>query len=71
MKNYIGIDIAKKDFWICHHENKKEIKFNNTKSGIDLFFSYLKQHKLSNKKTIIGLESTGAYHYRLCIMAQK
>ncbi|MBD3244824.1 MAG: transposase [Candidatus Moranbacteria bacterium] len=71
MKNYIGIDIAKNDFRACFKENQKEIKFDNTERRIDGFFEYLKHHKLNKNKTIIGLESTGAYHYRLFIKAKK
>lgn len=64
--NYVGIDVAKKDFYACFNENSESRKFNNTTLGINSFIRHLDKNNFQNQDTMIGLESTGSYHLRLC-----
>ena len=64
---FVGIDVAKKDFYACFEENMESRKFNNTVAGINSFARYLNKNNFSKRQTIIGLESTGSYHLRLCL----
>jgi len=68
MQQYIGIDISKRDFHACFTENGQPIKFNNDHQGIDTFLKYLSNNKYTKEETVIGLESTGAYHLPLSIL---
>lgn len=65
--NYVGIDVAKKDFYACFDEQSESRKFNNTSLGINSFIRQLNRNNFQNQDTIIGLESTGSYHLRLCL----
>ena len=65
--NYVGIDVAKKDFYACFDEQSESRKFNNTTLGINSFLRQLSDSRFQNQDTIIGLESTGSYHLRLCL----
>lgn len=65
--NYVGIDVAKKDFYACFDEQSESQKFNNTTLGINSFIHHLNNLQFKNKNTVIGLESTGSYHLRLCV----
>ena len=65
--NYIGIDVAKKDFYACFDEQSESRKFNNTAIGINSFIYHLSKNNFKKQNTIIGLESTGSYHLRLCL----
>ncbi len=65
--NFVGIDVAKKDFYACFDEQSESKKFNNTNLGINSFLRHLSKSNFQNQDTIIGLESTGSYHLRLCL----
>src|SRR3990167_5435581 len=65
--NYIGIDVAKVDFYACFDEQSESRKFNNTALGINSFLRHLDKNNFKNQNTVIGLESTGSYHLRLCL----
>lgn len=65
--NYVGIDVAKADFYACFDEQSESRKFNNTSLGINSFIRHLSKNNFQNQDTIIGLESTGSYHLRLCL----
>jgi len=65
--NFVGIDVAKKDFYACFDEQSESRKFNNTALGINSFIRHLSKSNFQNQDTIIGLESTGSYHLRLCL----
>lgn len=65
--NFVGIDVAKKDFYACFDEQSENRKFNNTTLGINSFVRHLDKNNFHNQDTIIGLESTGSYHLRLCL----
>lgn len=65
--NYVGIDVAKKDFYACFDEQSESKKFNNTTLGINSFLRHLSKSNFQIQNTIIGLESTGSYHLRLCL----
>ena len=65
--NYVGIDVAKADFYACFDEQSESRKFNNTALGINSFLHHLGKSNFQNQDTIIGLESTGSYHLRLCL----
>lgn len=64
---FVGIDVAKKDFYACFDEQGTSQKFNNTPAGINAFVRQLNKNKFTENQTIIGLESTGSYHLRLCV----
>lgn len=64
---FVGIDVAKKDFYACFDEIGTSQKFNNTPAGINSFVRQLSKKKFREKQTMIGLESTGSYHLRLCL----
>lgn len=65
--NYVGVDVAKKDFYACFDEQSESRKFNNTALGVNSFLRHLDKNNFQNQDTIIGLESTGSYHLRLCL----
>lgn len=65
---FVGIDVAKGDFYACFKENSESKKFNNTTRGIYSFLHYLDKNNFQNQNTLIGLESTGSYHLRLCLI---
>lgn len=65
--NFVGIDVAKKDFYACFDEQSESRKFNNTSLGINSFLRHLSKSDFQTQDTIIGLESTGSYHLRLCL----
>lgn len=65
--NFIGIDVAKRDFYACFDEQSESRRFNNTKPGINSFIHHLSKNNYENQNTVIGLESTGSYHLRLCL----
>ena len=65
--NYVGIDMAKADFYACLKENKEAEKWNNNKIGINQFFKHLKKQKFNKENTLLGVESTGSYHLPICV----
>lgn len=65
VKHFIGIDVSKQDFYACFNEKDPPKKFNNTLSGVRGFLSHINAQQYLPRTTIIGLESTGPYHYRL------
>ncbi len=65
--NFVGIDVAKRDFYACFDEQSESKKFNNTTVGINSFIRHLSKNSFQNQDTVIGLESTGSYHLRLCL----
>lgn len=67
MQYIIGVDISKKDFYACFNERDEPIKFNNDHSGIQSFIRYLGNNNYLTGNTIIGVESTGAYHLPLSL----
>lgn len=67
ISNYVGIDVSKKDFYACFDEHSESRKFNNTTFGINSFLHQLTKNNFQIQNTVIGLESTGSYHLRLCI----
>jgi transposase len=67
--NFVGIDMAKNDFYACLNDLIEPQKFNNDTKGIKLFFSHLKSHNFQKDNTLLGVESTASYHLNLCIDA--
>lgn len=65
--NYVGIDMAKNDFYACLNDTIEPRKFNNDNKGIKSFFAFLKRHDFKEDNTLIGVESTASYHLKLCI----
>ena len=65
--NYVGIDMAKNDFYACLSDIIEPQKFNNDTKGIKSFFKHLKQHDFQKENTLLGVESTASYHLKLCI----
>lgn len=65
--NYVGIDVAKRDFYACFNEKTASKRFNNTALGINSFLRHLSKSNFQIQDTVIGLESTGSYHLRLCL----
>ena len=69
--NYVGIDVAKADFYACFDEQSESRKFNNTTLGIHSFLRYLSKNNFNSDNTLVGLESTGSYHLRLCLQCTR
>lgn len=65
--NFVGIDMAKNDFYACLSEVIEPQKFNNDIKGIKSFFSHLQRHNFQEENTLLGVESTASYHLKLCI----
>ncbi|MFH1661638.1 MAG: transposase [Candidatus Falkowbacteria bacterium] len=65
--NFVGIDMAKNDFYACLSDIIEPRKFNNDTKGIKSFFSHLKRNNFREDDTLIGVESTASYHLKLCI----
>jgi len=68
--NYVGIDMAKRDFYACLAEDREPIKFQNNKIGIDMFFKCLGRSNFGKQDTVLGVESTGSYHLPICVASQ-
>jgi transposase len=68
--NYVGIDMAKASFVSAFKEAGEPRQFNNTAHGLNSFFKDLTRLKLNKTDTIIGVESTGSYHFQLCLACQ-
>jgi len=71
ISNYVGIDMAKASFYACTREGEPARKWDNNKSGINSFFKHLKKNNHYIENTVLGVESTGKYHYPICIASQK
>ncbi len=71
MCNYVGIDMVKRDFYACFSEEIEPKKFNNTNSGINVFLKHLNRLDYVPNDTVIGVESTGSYHLRLCLQSTR
>lgn len=69
--NFVGIDMAKNDFYACLNDIIEPRKFNNDTKGLKSFFAYLKRHDFKKDNTLIGVESTASYHLRLCIASSE
>lgn len=64
---FVGIDMAKNDFYACLDEIDEPRKFNNNTAGINSFISHLNKNNYQKDNTIIGTESTASYHLKLCL----
>lgn len=71
MKNIIGIDVSKTDFYACFSEASSPLIFQNDKTGIKKFKHYLEKNNFKKTETTIGLESTGIYHLPLSLKLTK
>lgn len=71
MQYHIGIDISKKDFYACFNEQDEPVKFDNNQSGIQRFIKHLITNQYLIHNTIIGVESTGAYHLPLSLICSQ
>lgn len=69
--NYVGIDVSKKDFYACFKETSPSERFNNTTPGINALLRRLAKENFSPQDTLIGCESTGSYHLRLCLYGNR
>jgi len=65
--NFVGIDMAKNDFYACLNDIDEPRKFNNDIKGIKSFFNHIKRHDFQKENTLLGVESTASYHLKLCI----
>lgn len=65
--NFVGIDMAKNDFYACLSDVIEPRKFSNDLRGIKSFFNHLKHHNFQKENTLLGVESTASYHLKLCI----
>jgi transposase len=63
-RNFIGIDIGKKSFFVNLHGKKPAKEYDNTPGGIRLF---LKGYKTALKDAFCVLEATGGYEMRLLL----
>lgn len=68
--NYVGIDMAKASFVSVFNKTDEPRQFNNTTQGLNSFFKHLTRLKFNKTDTIIGVESTGSYHFQLCLACQ-
>ncbi len=50
INKFVGIDVAKSDFYACFEENGDSEKFDNNKNGIGDFFNVLKRRNLVIKR---------------------
>lgn len=66
VKQYVGIDVSKADFYACFSEASPGVQFANTPAGIHAFLMHLNKARCNKNNTEIGLESTASYHYLLC-----
>lgn len=66
VKQYVGIDVSKADFYVCFNETCPSVRFANNPAGIHSFICSLNKLKCHKDNTVIGLESTASYHYLLC-----
>lgn len=71
VKNFVGIDVSKRDFYACFNEQEAPKRFNNTPAGVRGFISSLHAREHHSSTTKIGLESTGPYHYPLSFACTK
>jgi transposase len=71
VKNFVGIDVSKGDFYACLGEEEHPRRFNNTPAGVRGFISSLRSRAYLPHVTKIGLESTGPYHYPLSFACTK
>jgi len=69
--HYIGIDMAKATFSACLAEGQEAEKWPNNKKSINRFFKHLAGNNYLNDNTMLGVESTGKYHYPLCIASRQ
>lgn len=65
--NFVGIDMAKNDFYACFNDTTEPEKFNNDGKGIKAYFRQLKRLGFKENDTLLGVESTASYHLKLCI----
>ncbi|MBU0707353.1 IS110 family transposase [Patescibacteria group bacterium] len=65
--NYVGLDMAKNDFYACLNDIIEPMKFNNDTKGIKSFFNHLANHDFNKDNTVLGVESTASYHLKLCL----
>jgi len=78
-KNYLGIDVSKPWFDVAllivtDHQKQPMIteRFDNTLSGMKVFKSWLKLHKVSyDADTLVVIENTGVYHRLLWSFCSK
>lgn len=54
MNKYVGIDMAKADFWASFNETLKPKKFSNSDQGISTFLADLKKKTITNKKLFLA-----------------
>lgn len=71
MTNYIGIDISKRDFHVALNEHDEVIQFTNDRKGIKQLLHHLKKVNFDPENSIIGMESTGSYHFLSALMCSK
>jgi len=68
---FVGIDMAKNNFWVSFNETSDPQKYSNTRIGIRSFFCALHHRNFLSSDTLLGVESTGSLHLLLCFECQK
>lgn len=76
IRQCIGIDCAKKDFWVTfsvldlHHqiEHRTTHKFLMNDAGLKVFVKWIKKYYNLSLPLTIVMEATGVYHEKLCNM---
>lgn len=71
INHFIGIDMAKNDFYACFDEAEEPRCFNNDEKGIKSFLNRLSKQDCHADNALIGVESTASYHLLLCIRASE
>jgi len=69
--NYVGIDVSKKDFYACFDETSPAERFHNSIPGVNALLRRLAKENFHPQDTLLGLESTGSYHLRLCLYGNR
>src|ERR1700730_6543371 len=61
----LGVDVSKLTLDICYAERNLHIKIENCAKGFTIFKKWCKTNAIDLKETLVVMEYTGGYEYRL------
>jgi transposase len=61
----LGVDVSKLTLDICWAEQNKHVKIDNCSKGFEVLKKWCKTHGIDLKETLLVMEFTGGYEYRL------
>lgn len=61
----LGVDVSKLTLDICGAEQNEHVKVDNCSKGFEVLKKWCKTHGIDIKKTLMVIEFTGGYEYRL------